>query len=88
MPYKIVELRKIVIDAPDLTRADLVTMTEAADLLKTSVHQIRNLLDTGQLRTVIDEETMTPHGTPKRYLIRDEVLNLRAEQVKKKRRSE
>jgi hypothetical protein len=42
MPYKIIEKHEVIIDAPQLKRTELVTMTEAADLLKKSVFQIRN----------------------------------------------
>jgi hypothetical protein len=79
MAYKLVEIRHVITDAPHIRRADLVTMTEAADLLGASISYVRNLLDLGKLRTVIDDESTTPHGTPKRYLIRDEVLAMQAE---------
>lgn len=52
-------------------------MTECADLLGKSVFSVRNMLDAGYLRAVIDGEHTTPRGTPKRYLIRAEVEALR-----------
>lgn len=80
MSYKIIEKHESVTDAPHLRRGDLITMTEAADLLGKSVFWVRNLLDIGRLRAVVDNETTTPHGTPKRYLIRADVEAMIGEQ--------
>lgn len=75
MPYKIEE--RSFQDAPSLTRADIMTMTEAADFLGMSIYNLRNMLDRGDLRAVIDDRTKTPTGTPKRYVLRSEVEELR-----------
>jgi hypothetical protein len=73
MTYTIIETRRMETEAPELTRGDLITMTEAADLMGKSIFAVRNMLDAGTLRTVIDNTTTTPHGTPKRYVLRADI---------------
>ncbi len=52
-------------------------MKGAADYIGIAVYNPRNMLDKGQLTTVINGECETPMGTPRRLVLRSEVETLR-----------
>lgn len=80
--YQVVETRKHLVYAAWVKPELLMSMAEAARLAGVSLFVMRNLLDRGTLRTVIDpEEPPTPMGTPRRWVLRAEAEQLAAQRV-------
>jgi hypothetical protein len=77
--FKVLKIQVVEEDAPHLTPDDVMGMQEAADYIGISVWNLRNMLDKGQLTTVINGERETPRGTPRRYVLRSEAEKLRKE---------
>lgn len=75
--YKVV--RREVVDAPNITHDDIMTMTEASEVLGIAVSNVGSLMNNGRLTTVVDETTSTAYGNSRRLLLRKEVFELQSE---------
>ena len=73
--------KRALADAPCITHDDVMTMTEAAATIGISTQAIANHLDRGTLTTVIDENTMTAYGNPRRLVLRHEIEGMKRERA-------
>ena len=75
--YKVV--KREIVDAPTISHDDIMSMTEASDILGIAVSNVGSLLNSGRLTTVIDQTSQTAFGNFRRLLLRAEVLELKKE---------
>lgn len=73
-------LQRVTWEAIEVEPGEVVSVSEAMDLLGVSMSAVLNLLNTGRLPTIIDdEEPPTAHGRPHRLTLRAAVEALARE---------